>query len=302
MGLTAVSLVVDSYGGGVGLSTDSVNVYASATIDASAVGKAEMTSGSAVVSVGGDTSVKSGGGLTVGSATASVTADTTLEVIAGQTLGMLTDAYKLDALTSARTRTTDATMFVEADASVSAKGTVGVSTGSLAVSAGADVSVSGVGAVGVLTSLDTSANAERNVAMFAGAETLVTSAAIALDAPTSLESVTADMNLLAGDTAEITTSKVGLRMTSETPGSEEATLSSAGDVVVSAAGATNLTSSDVSVLAGDSVSISSGASKSVLADTLTYLGVSDSVIQTKTLAMRAEVSLDVFCWSLVSAS
>ena len=301
MKLTTGALAVDSYGGGVGLSTDSVNVYASATIDASAVGKAEVMSGSAVVSVGGDTSVKSGGSLTIGSATAAATADTSFEVTAGQALGMLTDAYKLDALTSTRTRTADATMFAETDVTVSAKGTVGVTTDNLAVSTGADVSVSGVGTVGVLTSEDTSANAERNVAMFAGAHTKVTSATVALDALTSVDSVTADMNLLAGDTAEITTSKVGLRMTSATPGSEEAALSSAGDVTVSAAGATSVTSSDVSVLAGDSVTVSSGASMDVLADTLTSQVVSAAVMQTGTLALSAEDSVDLFAGSSIAA-
>ena len=298
-GLTAGSLAVDSYGGGVGLSTDSVNVYASTTIDASAIGEAEMTSGSATVSVGADTSVKSGGGITIGSTTASVTADTSFELTAGQTMGMLTDAYKLDSLTSARARTTDASMYAENDVSVSAKGTVGVSTDNLAVSTGAGVSVSGVEAVGVLTSEDTSANAERNVALFAGVDTTLTSATVALDAPTSVNSVTADMNLLAGDTAEVTTSKVGLRMTSAVAGSEEATLSSAGDVTVSAAAATSVTSSDVSVIAGDSVTVSSGASMSVLTDALTTQVASDAVMKTSTLALSAEDSVDLFAGSSV---
>ena len=127
--------------------------------------------------------------------------------------------------------------------------------------------MSGAGAVGVLTSEDTSANAERDVAVFAGSGTTLTTGTVALAALTSFDTVAADMNMLAGDTAEVTTSEVGLRMSSEA-GSVGAVLSSAGNVDVSASLATSVTSTDVSVVAGNSVSVSSGESMSMLANSL----------------------------------
>ena len=296
MGMTVGELAVDSYGGGIGLSTNTVSVLASESLGVAAVGGAQLTGESVGLSVGADTTARSVESLTLLSRTMAATAVAGLNLSTGAGMEVLAHELSVDSLGSVRARTTSASTYAEGNVSVAAKGAVGVAAADLSIAAGSSVSISGAGTVGVATSLDASTSAQSSATVFAGEGAIVTASALAVDALASLDTVSSEMTLLAGNTAEVSTHVVGLEMSSVT-GSVWAKLQSAGDIGVSAALGTTLAASSISLNGNESVSVSSGDSVSLLADTLSAKIASAVSLLSEDASLEVGNGLDIFAGS-----